>query len=313
MAHEVETMAYANALPWHGLGAKVSDDLSADQFLVAAGLDWEVKMHPLVAQVGDELVKVPNKFALIRDKDNKVMTVASSSWNPVQNRELIGTMDKYVTAGGAKLETAGSLRDGSVIWGLANLGHEFEVRKGDKVKGFLLITGSHTVGTATKIRTTTVRVVCANTLAMAERSTNQVHFSQNHLKPFDMAKAQESIEKAHEELAACERRFKTIAALKLGVDDMLTKVLAPIFAAEAKEEDVLSDPTRPAWLKDILVSYSSAPGHEMGTGWGALNAVTHWADHKLGHSNESRTFRSWMGDIGRKKLEVEAKLLELAA
>ena len=29
MSHNVETMAYAGETPWHGLGTKVSNDLSA--------------------------------------------------------------------------------------------------------------------------------------------------------------------------------------------------------------------------------------------------------------------------------------------
>ena len=42
MAHEVETMAYAGELPWHGLGTKVSNDLTPFQMQQKAGLDWVV-------------------------------------------------------------------------------------------------------------------------------------------------------------------------------------------------------------------------------------------------------------------------------
>ena len=33
MAHEVETMAYAGELPWHGLGTEVSNDLTPIQMM----------------------------------------------------------------------------------------------------------------------------------------------------------------------------------------------------------------------------------------------------------------------------------------
>ena len=42
MAHMVETMAYAGELPWHGLGTKVPADLTPEQMLEAAELDWTV-------------------------------------------------------------------------------------------------------------------------------------------------------------------------------------------------------------------------------------------------------------------------------
>ena len=37
MAHQVETMAYAGELPWHGLGVPVSNDLTPAQMMQKAG------------------------------------------------------------------------------------------------------------------------------------------------------------------------------------------------------------------------------------------------------------------------------------
>ena len=39
MAHQVETMAYAGELPWHGLGVKVSNELTPAMMMEKAGLD----------------------------------------------------------------------------------------------------------------------------------------------------------------------------------------------------------------------------------------------------------------------------------
>ena len=44
MAHNVETMAYAGELPWHGLGTKVESDLLPYDMQIAAGLDWAVEV-----------------------------------------------------------------------------------------------------------------------------------------------------------------------------------------------------------------------------------------------------------------------------
>ena len=46
MAHEIETMAYAGQVPWHGLGEKVSSDMTPKQMLEAAKLDWTVSKRP---------------------------------------------------------------------------------------------------------------------------------------------------------------------------------------------------------------------------------------------------------------------------
>ena len=46
MAHNIETMAWANDEPWHGLGVKVEDSLTPLQMLEAAELDWTVSKRP---------------------------------------------------------------------------------------------------------------------------------------------------------------------------------------------------------------------------------------------------------------------------
>ena len=47
MSHNVETMAYAGELPWHGLGVPVSNDMSAYEMMEAAQLNWTVKKVPM--------------------------------------------------------------------------------------------------------------------------------------------------------------------------------------------------------------------------------------------------------------------------
>lgn len=318
MAHEIETMAYANAVPWHGLGAQVSDSVSIDEMLKAAGLDWRVELKPLRAQIDENTtVEVPGRFALVRDRDNKIMTITGAWWNPLQNAESIGFMRDYVEAGGAKLETAGSLRGGKIIWGLAKLNHSFSVGKGDKVEGYMLITSPHEVGRAITIRTTTVRVVCANTLALANNHS-EIHYRQSHHDVFDFSAAKKAVAIAHDQLAQAERRAKTIKALKISIEDAVNNVLVPVFTPKladsglSAQELIVGDKANNK-IAQLVYAMQNSPGADVGTGWGVLNGVTYWADHMAGRTGEGRLFRSWMGDTGRHKLEVEEKLLQLAA
>lgn len=317
MAHEIESIAYANQVPWHGLGARIEDSATPEEFLKAAGLDWEVNLHPLIAEVEGEKVPVPGRFALIRNTDKKVMTVTGSAWKPLQNRDTLDFMSRYVAAGGAKMETAGSLRGGKIVWGLAKLSHSFEVRPGDRVEGYMLITSPHVVGQAISIRTTTVRVVCANTMALAERG-GEVNYRQNHLTAFDIEKAHEAVQNAHEELAACERRAKVLDKLKLTAEDAVRKVLVPVFMPEIETDSeviksIMNADVMPKKLAEILHSIENAPGAIADNGWGVLNGITHWIDHVQGHGAESRMYRSWIGGYGRSKLQAEELLMQLAA
>lgn len=329
MAHEVETMAYANAVPWHGLGERVDQSVSVEEMQKAAGLDWELKTYPLTLGApegaeGEEDAIVGtrvNRVAHVRSTDGKIMTVSDPRWKAVQPAEVLGFMRDYVQAGAATLETAGSLRGGKVVWGLARLNHEFEVRPGDKVKGYLLFTTPNEVGKATTIRTTTVRVVCANTMALAnKKGMGETHYRQGHMGEFDLKGAKEAVGNAHEQLAQAERNARKLDKLKLSIDDSITKVLVPVFFPEmAEDEEALaamnSPEAQPKKLQEILASIETSPGADIskGTAWGMLNGVTHWADHVAGRSSEARLQRAWLGDNSVRKLQVEQKLLELAS
>ena len=314
MSHEVETMAYANQVPWHNLGARVDGDLDPDEMLVAAGLDWTVEQRQLKFATADgQRMDVPDRFALVRSKDNRVLTLTGKSWKPLQNRDTLAFMGDYVAAGGATLETAGSLRDGKVVWGLARLNHSFDVTPGDRVNGYLLITSPHEVGKAITVRTTTVRVVCANTLAMAN-SQSDINYRQNHLTEFDVQAAKAKVAEAHEHLAVAEQRAKTLQQLKLNLEDSVKQVIIPtMMPALAKVDNVMDPGNQPKRLQEIIHSISHAPGSDKGTGWGTLNGVTYWADHVAGRDAGARLYRSWAGDTGKAKTDVEQRLLELAA
>jgi phage/plasmid-like protein (TIGR03299 family) len=318
MSHEVETMAYANATPWHGIGTNVDQHVSVDAMAEAAGLNWRLNLLPMEAETpeGDK-VAVPGRYALVRDTDNKVMTVTGASWKPLQPKDTLNFMREYVEAGGAQLETAGSLRGGKVVWGLANLNAGFEVSRGDKVNGYLLITSPNEVGKSISVRTTTVRVVCANTLAMAEGG-GEVHHRQSHLREFDVEAAKEKVAEAHETLAEAERRAKTLNGLKMNLEDAVKKVFVPRMFPDVAQDseqlrEIMDQDKQPKVLRELIDSVNNAPGATPNNGWGVLNGFTHWADHVAGRSQESRLYRAWMGDHANDKLAIERRLMELAS
>ena len=139
MSHEIETMAYANAVPWHGLGNQVDPNTSVDEMLVAAGLNWNVIQKPMYFEWEGEAVH-GGRSALVRETDGKVLTVTGPDWVPLQNRDALEFFREYTEAGGAKLETAGSLRGGKIIWGLASIQQGFQVNNDDQLKGYILLT-----------------------------------------------------------------------------------------------------------------------------------------------------------------------------
>jgi len=316
MVAAVETMAYTNEVPWHGLGFKVDGKQSVAQMLKAAKLDWKVEKRKLFYATGasDKVKGKPTEaegfFALVRDKDQQFYDVVGSQYTPVQNEQAFEFFNEFVKAGKASMETAGSLRGGRVVWGLAKMGHNFKLPGNDVVEGYLLCVCPHEQGKSNIFKVTTVRVVCQNTLSLALRSAGGEH-RRSHRGEFNevsIEAAKKALGIAHDQLSEFEKTAIKLQKKKVSKDTMI-RTLLPIFNEDTPLEDALKKtPPRLARIMDI---YEKAPGAQPGTAWGVLNAVTYYADHVASRSADKRLSNAWLGRTANQKEEVLAALLQL--
>jgi phage/plasmid-like protein (TIGR03299 family) len=319
MSHEVETMAWAHEVPWHGLGNKVEGNVTIEEMLVAAGLNWKIEEIPCFVNIDGKQVSIPRK-ALIRSTDKKILTITGKDWVPFQNKDAMEFFREYTKAGGATLETAGALHGGKVVWGLARVSAGFSLNGRDHVKGYILLVSPHEIGKAITVRTTSVRVVCANTLAMAGGVKGKgAEYRQSHIYSFDTAAARASVQLVKDEIAKLEIDAIALQQLKMSQFDTV-RVLAEFFqpappqGTQINVQELIDQPdARSRNLQRVLWATEKAPGATPGNGWGVLNGVTYWADHMAGNSKDSRLFNSWLGETGKKKDQVKAKLMQMAA
>ena len=175
MAHEVEQMAYAGEVPWHGLGFPVDSNISTDDMLMQSGLDWTVSKQPIFRQeilgLGEyaqtQNFVIKDKVALMRDSDNTVLDIVGTKWNPVQNHEAFDFFKQWIDEGDMEMHTAGSLMGGKLTWVLAKVNDTFDVIPNDPVESYMLFSNPHKFGHSLNIRFTPTRVVCNNTLQLA--------------------------------------------------------------------------------------------------------------------------------------------------
>lgn len=319
MAHEVETMAFAHATPWHGLGVRVAPDLTPHEMAVAAGIDWAVERRPMYVchEVGKEtrVDQVPGKYALTRVTDGKVFDVVGERWNPVQNADLLATFKKFCDDGGATMETAGSLRGGEIVWGLANLGNGFVLPGGDAVKGFLLMASSHRSGRATVGRVTPTRVVCANTFAMSGGFTGAAQLRVPHSQEFNPDWAAEQIGIARAGMTEFERNAAVLQRINIRRDDAL-RLLAPIYQTDTDVADVVKDFDGKAnrTVKGIMEAALKGAGQReiAGTGWGLFNGATYYANHKAKGSADSRFASTTLGNNNAHLNRLFTGLMQMA-
>lgn len=338
MSHELETedgvtkMAYTGDVPWHGLGQKVDPEISVEEMMKVAGLDWEVKKTPIYNQYYDPKTqksirtKIPHKHALTRMTDGKVLTICGDNWRPTQNAEAFEFFREFCEVGGAKMSTAGSMKEGQHVWALAELGSGFTLPNGDRTEGYLLFRLPHVVGTTIQVMTTSVRVVCNNTMSYALAKGSKSEYRQNHMADFDFDKAKEVVEMANQNIAAQGEFAKKLMSVKMGrtdVAELFQKLLNPTIEEvenALEDEDVqaiidsLETPAgRRSRMGQLMGAYVNAPGAQEGTAWGALNAVTYWADHMASNKLDKRVYDSWWGGNQRMKTRAQELLTDLAA
>lgn len=322
MAHELEMingeaqMAYAGDVPWHGLGVKVSNDLSPEQMLKAAGLNWTVDPVELFAEVGDKRLATGHR-ALVRSSDQRVLDVITDDWNPVQNQEAFEFFNDFVGAGEMEMHTAGSLKDGKIVWALAKVKESFELFNGrDQVDAYLHFTNPHSYGQSIDVRFTPIRVVCNNTLTLSlnMKSKNMVKVS--HRREFDADMVKEALGVAKHKLDQYKEMAQFLSQKRYNDENVVDyfKRIFPVLTTKTESEKVLSKSAERAL---DIIKYDSQPGAEFGKGtwWEAFNAVTYMTDHEIGRSVDSRLTSAWYGankNLKTKALETAVEMADAA-
>ena len=321
MAHELEmvngqaSMAYAGDVPWHGLGVKVSNDLTPEQMLQAAGLDWTVDPVNLFAEVGDRKIATGHR-ALVRSSDQKVIDVITDDWNPVQNSEAFEFFNDFVAAGDMEMHTAGSLKDGKIVWALAKVKDSFELFNGrDQVDAYLHFTNPHQYGQSIDVRFTPIRVVCNNTLTLSlnMKSKNMVKVS--HRREFDGDMVKEALGVAKHKLAQYKEMAQYLSQKRF-TNESIVDYFARVFPVLTQKEKARKDLSKSATFA-LEEALHNQPGAEYGEGtwWQAFNTVTYMTDHTIGRSVDSRLTSAWYGankNLKTKALELAVEMADAA-
>ena len=332
MAHMVETMAYAGLTPWHGLGVNVEGNLTPLQMLIAADLDWTVSCRQMFTHTGTEIdegteiIPVVSHFVLVRDNDDQPLGPVGPRFVPTQNRDAFEFFKRFTSVGDMSMETAGSLRGGKQVWGLAKIKDGFTLAGGDEVQGYMLVAVSHEWGKANEIRFTPIRVVCNNTLTMALRDqrSNGI-FKMPHVKAFDqevIVEAEIALGLASEKMLEYKQNATFLASKSYTKEDVVTYI-ADLFQPElVKQQEVIENESdvrkiarRQTMVDDfkripssVYQALEEGPGATLksakGTWWGAYNAVTFIVDHKWGYNRDAALTNAWFGS--RAKLKERA-------
>jgi len=300
MAHLIESICYnsKNGKPWHELGTAFDGLMTSEQAIQLAQLDWEVEKRPLLQLMPDNTTRViENQFALVRNTDHNVLGLGTGRYTPVQNREAFGFFDSVVEAGEAMYETAGSLRNGEVIWMLAKLPSYMQVGHGDIIENYVLLSNGHNGKQGVQLALTPVRVVCNNTLSVALKG-NKDKINIRHT-----TNAGRNMHLAFETLGIVKKQVEQ-------VEEMYNAMFKKQMNAESLNgyfQSIVGDSTQAlntiAEFERLLnIGEGSDLKGVRGSLWGAYNAVTEYYDHYKEYQERTDKLEAiWIGSGAKLK------------
>lgn len=292
MAHMMESMFFVRSEPWHGLGNRLENEPNTLEAYAASGLDWRVNRFPLVFQHNGQLLET-QEFALVRDKDVRVLGTCRERYNILQNEEAFQWCDPLITSDLWAYETAGALRNGEVCWILLKQG-EIELVNQDVLKQYLLFMWSHDGSRAVQVMPTTIRVVCNNTLQVA---LNEAKVKNKIKHTMKMNMRLEEVRKIYSETKEAFQNqndaFKRMLDTKIDmgfVDTYLDKVMTRAYNASIKDIDEMKEGKAKTELTKIVSTfkesvYKGTGTKELGimnTLYGLFNGVEESVEHYIG-------------------------------
>lgn len=276
----IESFASLRVPAWHGLGTVFDDPVNTDEMLnLALMKGWDVRLVPVIGtgRGGPELFEVVRTNP-IDDVSIDRLGFVGERYKVVQNEEIFHFLDN-ITDGG-QWETAGSLRDGAVVFGSQTLDRSFVLDPAgaaDQVDTYFLASSAHDGSMAVQISNTGVRVVCANTLNVAIRGCKQ-SYKIRHTQNVDgkVAAAKSAVGIAHTYFDAFEAEAKALfetEVTKIQFESMVKALFPEPEVSEVRGEKA----ARTRWenkFERILGVYTGPTNNTIaGTGWGAFNAL----------------------------------------
>lgn len=353
MSHYFESGYTVREPAWHGL-ATVLDDYpeSWEKAREYAGLLWDPVAEPVYARrlTGPELMNGITAILENKPEDERADALAglfadtlqpldgfqrtyrsddyaatlgtmTTGYTPITHAEFGEIIESVLAQPNVKYETAGSVEGGRKTWALALLDEPIEIAGDASVSlPYLALTARHDGTGGVRLQDTSVRVVCANTFAMAEAEADQrgAVFTFKHAAGWRdrLPEAADAIRGVRDHIAA----YKAWAADMLGIT--VTAAQEERFVVEfipMPPDALISDrvaknveQAREA-VRGFLASPTIDGSGIRGTGYGLLQAGVEYLDWYRRTRNPSTRFDRQLLRPDRVKAETAALVLQVAA
>lgn len=298
-------MFYRGETPWHKEGFALADD-QGNNFDGVLTKFFDIPLvkapyyYPGTDEAGNQkFVEATDAFYVQRTDTKKNLGKVGGDYEIVTNRQAFEILKPLIDDGAATIETGGVLRGGADAWMLCrwNLDRFGSITKevfGDELLPYATVMANHNGRRGVMIGQTAIRIVCANTLSMAEseagRSSDRwiqiMHTKGAGVKLVEAAeKLFANVVEKYERMA---RHYKLLKEVRLE-DEQFAAMVLDVLAPDPRDNPKFNPDSKLAELvveradrkrKEITRLWTEGKGH---TGeknaYFALNAAVEALDH----------------------------------
>jgi phage/plasmid-like protein (TIGR03299 family) len=316
--------------PWSRLGHPI-DLSSADDHtvLASAGLDWHTSLRGIYT---DGLNPIRDHRAIVRDDSSRVLGIVSPEYSIVQNAELLSFVRALAANAPVNVETAGSFKHGAVTFIQARMPDLDLCLGSDVTRSYFMLSNGNDGQRPLVAGFTTVRVICANTLALAIREVrghrNRTDLMRGHVIRHtsgithaiaDMLGAYRSAIDGHRQTLDLYRHLATRPHTQM----LESAFFERVFATEGPDESVRAASLRKARaerLQAILASPTSRVPGTVGSAFSLMQAAVEYIDYARPtrtsdgeNADDARLFSATFGSGQALKRKAVSTIAELTA
>ena len=279
-----------------------------NEVLNQTGLNWTVREEEVQTASG---IIISDKKALVRDDNNRVLSIHGKGYQPYQNHQLIELLDKVSQQVGLPIHRGGSFGDGEKVF-IQLKSSDFRLGN-DKLEGYITGVNSFDGSTSLAFGPSNITISCMNTFFAAFRNleTKIRHTKNMSMRIDDICRSLEYV--LHEEKELFQN-IQKLSNIRIGEKDQdwVSRILFDIEKdVDLNKVDSLSSVTRNK-LSRFEIDLN---GELQGKGdnlWGLFSGVTKWTTHSMNRGDSTKNEENKMfSTYGNRERLIFNRMVEM--
>lgn len=323
MSHQITStdgLWLHNKPAWHNLG-NVTTGARPDAWedvRILADLTWDPEIVDGYHMVGDEFVKADTHKYIRRNDNHEILGKPTDKFHLITNEDLGPIADALMNDKRINFETAGSVRGGKSVWALIYLNEPFAI-PGDpngEMLSYMSLINHNTGRGSLRAAYVNTRIVCANTIAAAERESDAKgtgyvfrHLSSWQEQVEEAKAAIEGMERQKVEYAEWAKHLLTVTVKPKQFENFLVDFM-PMPPESMISDRVIDNVTKARESIRSILDSKTCEGIN-GTAYGVVQAAVEYADHKRLSMTQDGLIRRAILEPQKIKIEAQRILLDI--